>query len=515
MILKKKNRESGDQPMKAIMVVGTASHTGKSSLVTALCRIMWRRGWLVTPFKGQNMALNAYVTSTAGEIGYAQALQAWAAKTIPRVEMNPILLKPQGNMTSQVIIKGYPVGVTSAKEYYENYFERGWQVITESLDTLSAEFDLIICEGAGSPVEVNIKHRDLTNMRVAKYLNADTILVADIEKGGVFAHLIGTLELLEPEERSLIKGIVINKFRGDKSILEPGLEWLEKYTKIPVLGVIPWFENQLPAEDSLGLLNLPNRKTNYQLRIVIIKLPRISNFTDFDPLEAEESVLIEYIEPHQSLGYPDAVIIPGTKTTIPDLIVLEKTGMKKQIQKYVESGGSVFGICGGFQMLGNQILDPDRLENFQESCEGLDILPIKTILKAEKITAQREVTANYPQPGLPVDGYEIHQGYTEIIPSLIRQRKIGYHHLFDDASLGIVNDNQSVWGCYLHGIFDNGAWRRAWLNTLRQKRGLSSLPTGIPNYRQQREKILDFLADLIDEHLDLTPLTCISDEKKL
>ncbi|MBD2395188.1 cobyric acid synthase CobQ [Cyanobacterium aponinum FACHB-4101] len=492
--------------MKAIMVVGTASHTGKSSLVTALCRLMWRKGWLVTPFKGQNMALNAYVTATTGEIGYAQALQAWAAKTIPRVEMNPILLKPQGNMTSQVIIKGESVGVTSAKEYYENYYEKGWQAITESLDILSREFDLIICEGAGSPVEVNLKHRDLTNMRIAKHLKADTILIADIEKGGVFAHIVGTLELLEPEERSLVKGIVINKFRGDKSILDPGLKWLEEYTKIPVLGVIPWFDSHLPAEDSLGLIERPSRKINYQLKIAVIKLPRISNFTDFDPLEAEESILIEYIEPDQPLGYPDAVIIPGTKTTIPDLIVLENTGMKAQIQEYVESGGTVFGICGGFQMLGHQVLDPDHLENLNESCQGLDLLPIQTTLKVEKITRQREVTANYPQKGLPVDGYEIHQGYTEVIPALSRQRKIGYNNLFDDPTLGLVNDNQSVWGCYLHGIFDNGAWRRAWLNTLRLKRGLPSLPTGIANYRQQREKILDSLADLIDEHLDLTPL---------
>lgn len=241
--------------MKAIMVVGTASHVGKSSLVTGLCRLLWRQGWAVTPFKGQNMALNAYVTPTAGEIGYAQALQAWGAKTVPTVEMNPILLKPQGDMTSQVIIKGRVVGVTNAKDYYQNYFQIGWEAITQSLDTLAKEFDLIVCEGAGSPVEINLKHRDLTNMRVAKYLNANTILVADIERGGVFAHIVGTLELLEPEERALVKGIVINKFRGDVSILTPGIEWLEEYTKIPVLGVIPWFESALPSEDSLSLLD--------------------------------------------------------------------------------------------------------------------------------------------------------------------------------------------------------------------------------------------------------------------
>ncbi|NCO79251.1 MAG: cobyric acid synthase CobQ [Cyanobacteria bacterium] len=496
--------------MKSIMVVGTTSHAGKSSLVTALCRLLWRKGWYVTPFKGQNMALNSYVTATGGEIGYAQALQAWSAKTIPRVEMNPILLKPQGNMTSQVIMKGQIAGVTNAKEYYRDYFETGWEAITESLDILGQEFDLVVCEGAGSPAEINLKHRDLTNMRVAKHLNAPTILVADIERGGVFAHIVGTLALLDPHERSLIKGIVINKFRGDKTILDPGIEWLEDYTKIPVLGVIPWFDSALPSEDSLGLLDLPSRKKDYQLKISIIKLPHISNFTDFDPLEAEESVLIEYVQPHQTLGYPDAVIIPGTKTTIADLIVLEKSGMKAQIREYMQSGGTILGICGGFQMLGNEILDPHRLESLEKSCEGLNLLPITTTLKPEKITRQREVAANYPQKGLPVDGYEIHQGYTEIIPHLSKQRKIRYFPLFSDATLGLVDETQSLWGCYLHGVFDNGSWRRAWLNNLRQKRGLSSLPTGISNYRQQREELLDSLADLVETHLNLDPILPIN-----
>lgn len=488
------------------MVVGTTSHAGKSSLVTALCRSLWRKGWLVTPFKGQNMALNAYVTPTGGEIGYAQALQAWGAKTTPRVEMNPILLKPQGNMTSQVIMKGEAVGVTNAKEYYQDYFDNGWKAITESLDILAQEFDLVVCEGAGSPAEINLKHRDLTNMRVAKHLNASTILIADIERGGVFAHIVGTLALLDPDERSLIKGIVINKFRGDQTILDPGIKWLEEYTKIPVLGVIPWFESALPSEDSLGLLDRPSKKKNYELKINIIKLPHISNFTDFDPLEAEDSVLIEYIEPHQTLGYPDAVIIPGTKTTIPDLKILEETGMMSQIKEYVDSGGTILGICGGFQMLGHQILDPEHLEGYDPVCQGLDLLPIKTTLKPEKITRQREVAANYPQKDLPVDGYEIHQGYTELIPALSKQRKIRYFSLFDDDTLGLVNEPQSIWGCYLHGIFDNGAWRRAWLNNLRQKRGLPSLPTGINNYRQQREELLDSLTDLIEQHLNLDPI---------
>ncbi len=489
--------------MKAIMVVGTTSHAGKSTLVAALCRLFWRKGWLVTPFKGQNMALNAYVTSTGGEIGYAQAFQAWGAKTTPRLEMNPILLKPQGNMTSQVILNGKNVGVTNAKEYYKKYFNKGWKAITESLKILSQEFNLVICEGAGSPAEINLKHRDLTNMKVAKHLNADTILVADIERGGVFAHIVGTLQLLEPDEKALIKGIIINKFRGDVSLLDSGIEWLEEYTKIPVLGVVPWFYPALPSEDSLGLLNKRSRKTEYDLTIKVLKLPRISNFTDFDPLEAESNVLIEYVELNQELGCPDAVIIPGTKTTIDDLIVLDKSGMKKQLQEYEKAGGTIFGICGGYQMLGHKILDPDNFEGSLSEYKGINLLPQETVLKPEKITRQREVYANYPQKNFPINGYEIHQGYTHLIAPLIKQRKIKYYPLFDDPSLGLVNETQSVWGCYLHGIFDNGAWRRSWLNFLRQKRGLSCLPTGIPNYRQQREELLDTLADFIEANVDL------------
>ena len=488
------------------MVVGTTSHAGKSLITAALCRILQRQGWYVAPFKGQNMALNAYVTPSGGEIGYAQAVQAWAAKITPRVEINPILLKPQGNMTSQVIIKGEVAGLTNAKEYYQKYFQPGWEAITECLSILGTEFDLLVCEGAGSPAEINLKHRDLTNMRVANYLKAGTVLVVDIERGGAFAHVVGTLELLEPEERSLIKGIVINKFRGDKSLLDSGIDWLEERTGIPVLGVIPWFESLFPAEDSLDLLERRKSKSNHELKIAIIRLPHISNFTDFDPLEAEKNILVEYVNPNQSLGYPDALILPGSKTTIADLMVLQESGMTGQIKNYVAAGGTVLGICGGFQMLGKRLLDPDHLEGGQEEYPGLDLLPIETILKPDKITRQRQVSAHYPQAGLPVDGYEIHQGHTQIIPQKTQNNQVVYASIFDDPSLGIVDGGQSIWGCYLHGIFDNGPWRRAWLNNLRQKRGLASLPTGIPNYRQQREEMLDSLANLVEQHLDLTPI---------
>ncbi|MDF0556330.1 cobyric acid synthase CobQ [Kamptonema sp. UHCC 0994] len=483
--------------MKAIMVVGTTSHAGKSLLVAALCRLLSRRGWRVAPFKGQNMALNSYVTANGGEIGYAQAVQAWAAGVAPWVEMNPILLKPQGDMTSQVIIKGRAVATVKATQYYEQFFDIGWQAIQESLEFLSQEFDLLICEGAGSPAEINLKHRDLTNMRVAKHLNAKTLLVVDIDRGGAFAHVVGTLELLEPEERALIKGVVINKFRGQRSILQPGITWLEERTGIPVAGVIPWIDEALPAEDSLSLLERRSTNSHSDLTVAVIRLPRISNFTDFDPLESESTVTVKYISPKESLGYPDAVIIPGSKTTISDLIVLRQTGMAEAIKNYMTAGGTVMGICGGFQMLGQVLTDPDGIESEIGQCDGLGLLPLKTIMAPTKIARQRVVTSNYPQPGLPVAGYEIHQGRTQLLQSDMTKP------LFDDSGLGVINNSQSVWGTYLHGIFDNGAWRRSWLNHLRQQRGLQALPTGIPNYREQREALLDSLADTIESHLDL------------
>lgn len=486
--------------MKAIMIVGTTSHAGKSLLTAALCRILSRRGWRVAPFKGQNMALNSYVTSAGGEIGYAQAVQAWAAGVTPWVEMNPILLKPQGNMTSQVVLKGRAVGNVRASDYYENYFDLGWQAIEESLDFLSQEFDLLVCEGAGSPAEINLKHRDLTNMRVAKYLNARTLLVVDIDRGGAFAHVVGTLELLEPDERALIRGVVINKFRGQRSLLQSGITWLENRTGIPVVGVIPWIDQVFPAEDSLDLLDRRTSQSQADINIAVIRLPRISNFTDFDPLEAESTVAVRYVHPKDSLGHPDAVIIPGSKTTISDLLVLRQTGMAETIQNYLAAGGTVMGICGGFQMLGQILVDPEGLEGEQGQYEGLGILPLKTVIAAQKIARQRQVSSNYPQVGLPVSGYEIHQGRTYLLHSE------GTQPLFDDPNLGVVNTYQSVWGTYLHGIFDNGAWRRSWLNHLRQQRGLRTLPTGIPNYREQRESLLDALADTVDAHLDLRPI---------
>ena len=492
--------------MKTMIVVGTTSHAGKSLITAAICRILARRGWHVTPFKGQNMALNAYVTSTGGEIGYAQAVQSWAAGVTPSVEMNPILLKPQGNMTSQVILGGKAVGTTTAAEYYEQYFEKGWQTIKNSLERLALEYDFIVCEGAGSPAEINLKHRDLTNMRIAKHLNAPTILVVDIDRGGAFAHVVGTLQLLEEEEQQLIKGVVINKFRGQRSLLDSGIEWLENYTGIPVLGVIPWREMLFSAEDSLDLLDRRSSHSPQEINLSVLRLPYIANFTDFDPLEAEKTLSVRYVHLQDPLGHPDAVIIPGSKTTIHDLMALHHSGMAEQLQNYLAAGGVIFGICGGFQMLGQKVFDPDQLEGNHESYDGLKLLPLETVITPDKIVRQRQTCSVYPHPGFPVLGYEIHQGITRLCHNKGEKDETIIHALFDDINLGFVNEQQSVWGCYLHGVFDNGAWRRTWLNYLRNRRGLGSLPTGIPNYREQREATLDRVADLVAEFVDLTPV---------
>jgi len=478
------------------MVVGTTSHAGKSLLTAAICRILARQGWRVTPFKGQNMALNAYVTASGDEMGHAQAVQAWAAGVEPVVEMNPILLKPQGDMTSQVILNGKAVGKVGAADYYKQYFAVGWQAIQDALQRLNQDFDWIVCEGAGSPAEINLKHRDLTNMRVAKYLKAPTLLVVDIDRGGAFAHVVGTLELLDPEERALIGGVIINKFRGQRSLLQPGITWLEARTGIPVVGVIPWLEQAFPAEDSLDLFDRRSQAKG-DLNIAVIRLPRIANFTDFDPLEAEPTVNLRYISPHQPIGEPDAVILPGSKTTIADLVTLQAAGMATQLQGYAATGGTILGICGGLQMLGQTLSDPEGLEGTVGEYSGLGLLPLKTVITPEKVTRQRQAIALHPEK-LPVSGYEIHQGQTTVLANLLP--------LFEDPSLGIVNRNQSVWGTYLHGLLDNGAWRRTWLNQLRQRRGLKPLPTEVANYPEQRAVILDAVTDAVAAHLDLAPI---------
>jgi adenosylcobyric acid synthase len=475
------------------MVVGTSSHVGKSLVVTALCRILANAGLQVAPFKAQNMSLNAYVTALGGEMAYAQALQAWAAGVEPQIAMNPILLKPQGNMTSQVILNGEAVGVYRAGEYYEQVFQPGWQAVTQALDHLAQTYEWILCEGAGSPAEVNLRHRDLTNMRVATYLQAPTWLVADIDRGGALAHVVGTLQLLMPEERDLVQGIVINKFRGVLDLLQPGLDWLVNYTGVPIVGVLPWLEFALPQEDSLGLLDHPRRQASADLDIAVIRLPRIANFTDFDPLLAEPTVTLRYVQLGDNLGTPDVVVIPGSKTTLADLMALQHCGLAQQIQAFK---GSVVGICGGLQMLGEWIRDPEGLEGIAAEMPGLGLLPSETLLTSQKQTQLVHTHACWPDQAAIV-GYEIHQGQTTFAAST--------QPLFGREDLGARADLEGrVWGSYVHGLFDNHQWRRLWLNQLRQRKGLDPLPLLSGHYADQREVLLQKLADAWRIHLDLS-----------
>ena len=481
----------------SLMIVGTSSHVGKSLVVTALCRILYQSGCRVAPFKAQNMSLNAYVTSSGGEIAYAQALQAWAAGLDPGVEMSPILLKPQGNMTSQVILNGQSIGVYPAGEYYERVFTPGWQAVTQALDQLTQTYDWVICEGAGSPAEVNLQHRDLVNMRVARYLQAPTWLVADIDRGGALAHVVGTLQLLSPEDRSLIQGIVINKFRGVRDLLQPGLDWLAEYTGVPIVGVLPWLEFALPEEDSMGLLERRGGSSRAEIEIAVIHLPHIANFTDFDPLLAEPSVKLRFVRPDQPLGQPDAVILPGSKATIADLKALQDSGLAGQLHHYQ---GMIIGICGGLQMLGDRIQDPEGLEGPMLEIPGLGLLPSETILEPLKITRRQQTESLWPQP-CPIRGYEIHQGRTIF--------KTGVHPLFTHEDLGGVLVSTApvrIWGAYLHGLFDNHQWRRAWLNQIRADKGLAPLPQLEGHYSEQRQALLDRLAAAWRPHLDLTGL---------
>ncbi len=450
------------------------------------------------------MALNAYITADGKEMGHAQAVQAWAAKIEPRVEMNPILLKPQGDMTSQVIMMGAAVGRVQAADYYRDYFDRGWAAITDCLDKLASEFEYIVCEGAGSPAEINLKHRDLTNMRVASYLQANTVLVADIDRGGVFAHIVGTLELLEPAERALIKGFIINKFRGQRSLLESGIIWLEERTGIPVIGVIPMLDQVFPSEDSLDLLERRSRKPNADLTIGVVRFPRIANFTDFDPLDAEPTVNLKYITQPDELNSCDAIILPGSKTTIADLNWLQRSGIAKSISNYRANGGMIMGVCGGFQMLGETIADPTGIEGIAGEYPGLNLLPLSTTISETKIVQQRITTSKYPHVDISIAGYEIHQGTTQWHPD--RPQIDDYEQLFSDETLGIVDRKLTIWGTYLHGIFDNGKWRRNWLNQIRSNRNLAPITNDVLDYASQREEIFDRLADSIAEHLDLAPL---------
>jgi adenosylcobyric acid synthase len=488
------------------MVLGTSSGAGKSLMTAALCRVLRRRGETPLPFKGQNMSNNAWVDQSGGEMAYSQALQAWAAGLEPQCAMNPVLLKPQGDSTSEVIHLGQSVGSCRAEHYYRDWFRPGWTAIRSGLNELQEAFPngRLVLEGAGSPVEVNLQPRDLTNLRLAQYLRARCILVADIERGGVFAQLVGTLALLRPVERPLIRGLLINRFRGRRELFDEGRRWLEANTGVPVLGVMPWLDELFPPEDSLDLLERRGRKGSAELEIAVLKLPSLSNFSDLDPLEAEPSVQLRWVAPGEGLGQPDAVVVPGSKQTLRDLEALQQSAaLCCELRQFAAGGGAVFGICGGMQLLGRELVDPEAREggsNGVSHAAGLNLLPLRTVFGGNKALRQRSSQGLWPAWGdnapLPIEGFELHRGTTTALEPC--------QPLCTDTELGWVQG--SVAGTYLHGVFESGPWRRRWLNQLRARKGLPLLSEQQPHHSRQRDALLDRLADAFEQHVNLEPL---------
>lgn len=487
---------------KVLMIQGTGSHVGKSLLTAGVCRLLTQEGYRVLPFKAQNMSNNAYVTEDGGEIGRAQAEQAKACGVEPSVLMNPILLKPTTDIGAQVIVQGKSVGTMTAKAY-QAFKPQVWPTILQALHTLRDQADVLVIEGAGSPAEINLKSDDLVNMRVAKQVQAKVLLVGDIDRGGVFAQLVGTMELLDHDEQDLVKGFIINKFRGDPSLLEPGVRWLEDRYGRPVVGVVPYLHDvELLEEDAVPEQTGPNVTCEDVLRIQVILLPRISNFTDFDPLKREADVRLTYLRqpPSPTEPMPDCVILPGTKSTIADLAHLRERGFEPFLHRHLQAGGELLGVCGGFQILGRKILDPHRLEATVEEAPGLNLLPITTTFGSDKVV--RRARGMHLKSGLPVAGYEIHMGHMqqpETDPVFQLSNGVGAAEYSD----GVRSADGRVWGTHLHGLFDLPRFRRWWLNQLRERKGFAPLAA---TFSEAGTEVYDRLADAIRPHLNLTTL---------
>jgi len=496
------------------MVQGTTSDAGKSLLVAALCRIFVDKGFKVAPFKSQNMALNSFATEEGHEIGRAQALQAAAARIKPTVHMNPILLKPTDNSRAQVIVRGQVYRNLSAREYH---FEKTDLVhkVEESLDALRNEYDLVFIEGAGSPAEINLKKEDIVNMRIAKMAEAPVLLVGDIDRGGVFAQLVGTLELLDDDECDLVKGLVINKFRGDVTLLDPGIDFLETKTGKNVLGIIPYMSDlKLDSEDSLALDNVNKAASNGRaVDIAVIRLPHISNFTDIDTFAYEPRVNLRYVTPGAPIGEADLIIVPGTKNTMGDMQVLHEKGTVAEIRKRREKGVPVVGICGGYQMLGTTIEDEHGIESDERVIDGIGLLDCVTSISPAKVTMQVEAMVSgggavlEPVLGSSVTGYEIHMGITRLngdTREAFRITKRGTAPT--DISDGCVSADGMVFGTYIHGIFDNGKLRKSLLDFLKAKKGLAQDSLGI-DHDVFRQTQIDLLAKTVSESLDIDAIS--------
>lgn len=506
-----------DRKHRNIMILGTGSNVGKSIINTGLCRIFYQDGFSVSPFKSQNMALNSFITKDGKEMGRAQVVQAEAANIEPEAFMNPILLKPTTDRNSQVIVNGKIFKNMDAREYFA-YKHNLKGEIMKAYEHIRKNFDICVLEGAGSPAEINLKEDDIVNTGMAEMADAPVILVADIDRGGVFAAIYGTIMLLEESERKRIKGVIINKFRGDKSLLTPGIEMIENLTNVPVLGVIPYVKLGIEEEDSLGIDKYKQKK-DAKIKISVIRLKRVSNFTDIDALAHYEDVSIKYVEKASELGDEDMIIIPGSKNTVEDMKDLIEKDISRQIVRLARTGTFVFGICGGFQMLGQKISDPHEMESNLKEISGLGLLEIETVMEKGKVTTQYESTIKNASGILEgigeikVKGYEIHQGYSYPIEEKSSENKEmsedSIKCIFGDEKIkGIVKNN--IIGTYLHGIFDNSEFTNYLLNVIRRKKGVDELSENF-SFAEYKNNEYDKLAKILRENLDMKKIYEIMD----
>jgi adenosylcobyric acid synthase len=498
---------------KTVMVMGTGSSAGKSLLTAAICRCLSRRGLKVAPFKAQNMSNNAAVCESGGEIGRSQFLQAIAANATPQCDMNPVLLKPEGETRSQVIVNGRATQTLEANDYFQRR-QQLWPHVAAALDRLRSQFDVIVIEGAGSPVELNLADVEMVNLAIARYAGSPVLLIGDIERGGVFAQLLGTLWLLEPADRELIQGLIVNKFRGDLSLFDSGVQILQDRGGVPVLGVLPWIGNlHLPEEDAVALDTIASStdqspdSTVKSIDIAVIHFPHIANFDDFDPLDHTAGVTLRYVRSAGELGTPDVVILPGTKNTLGDAAWLMESGIGGQVCELQKRGVRIIGICGGYQMLGHHIDNPDGLESDLTSTDGLGLLETNTVFRASKQTRQctYTVTDDRIAPGTRgqrVSGYEIHCGQTSTQSAWLR-RESKSSCIETDGSFGAGG---RVWGCYLHGLFHNDGFRTAWLRSLGWTPCASPGDSPDASSHERLQTSLDRLADSFESHIDMEQL---------
>ena len=474
---------------KTIMIQGTMSNAGKSLLAAGLCRVLKQDGYCVAPFKSQNMALNSFITKDGGEMGRAQVVQAEAAGIEPDVRMNPILLKPTTDVGSQVIVNGRVQGNMPAMEYYRR--KRDFiPAVMEAYESLAREYDIIVIEGAGSPAEINLQENDIVNMGLARMVDAPVLLVGDIDRGGVFAQLYGTVALQSEEDRRRIKGVVVNKFRGDRAILEPGLKTLEELCGVPVAGVVPYLHVDIDDEDSLSERFGRDKETRL-IDIAVIRLPRISNFTDFSPFERYENVSLRYVERARDLRAPDMIVIPGTKSTIADLQWLRQSGLEASIQKAASGGTLVFGVCGGYQMLGRHISDPEQVEAAGVTeIDGMGLLPLETVFQGEKVQTQTN---------------GVFSGVAGLLSELNGKRYAGYeiHMGRSEEARGALISLGNVYGSYVHGIFDEQEVADTILKALCTKKGVFFESLGSFDAKAYKERQYDLLADAVRAGLDM------------